>query len=133
MAERVRAISEKEKSEESCMIEEYAIKLRTGRSYKTGMYEIARNGRMKEKTRYEEKYETIAGVFNEKTWKEKAMQEIERCEETELLEKVKRYCRMHCAWLHTEKEIEEYAINCLCSRVYRYLEDFEGTEEIVWM
>lgn len=115
------------------MIEEYAIKLRTGRSYKTGMYEIARNGRMKEKTRYEEKYETIAGVFNEKTWKEKAMQEIERCEETELLEKVKRYCRMHCSWLHTEKEIEEYAINCLCSRVYRYWEDFEGTEEIVWM
>ena len=61
------------------MIEDYAIKLRTGRAVGTGIYEITRNGNRREKTVFKIEYTTKAGIFGVEEWKEKAMQEIEKC------------------------------------------------------
>ena len=115
------------------MLEDYQIQIRIGGAEGTGRYEITRRGTRREITKFTERYQTPAGVFLTERWKEKALESIETEGEKELLESIKEYCRAHCAWLHKEKEIEEYAINCLCSRAYRHWEDFESTETIIWM
>lgn len=115
------------------MIEDYAVKLRTGRAVGTGIYELTRNGKRREKTVFKIEYTTKTGIFGVEEWKEKAMQEIEKCGETDLLEKVKEHCREHCAWLRTEKDVTEYAISCTCSRAYEYWDDFEENKVICWM
>lgn len=33
-------------------------------------------------------------------------------------------CREHCAWLKTEKDIENHAIDCLLSKAYEHWKDF---------
>lgn len=115
------------------MIEDYQIIIRVGRSEGTGEYEITRRGTRREKTRYVERYETPAGTFLPKEWKKRAKAAIEAEGELSLLERVKEHCREQCVWLHTEDDLEKYAINCTCSRVYRYWKDFEDTETIIWM
>lgn len=115
------------------MIEDYRIKSRVGRSEGTGIYEYTRLGTRREKSRYVERYVTQAGTFLPEEWKKRAGADIEVEGELALLERVKDYCREHCAWLHTESDLEEYAIDCTCSRAYRHWNDFEGTETIIWM
>lgn len=115
------------------MVEDYRIKLRTGRAEGTGNYEITKRGNRREITRYVERYETPAGVFTPEEWKKQALSAIETEGESDLLERIKAYCRVHCAWLRKEEEIEEHAAECLCSRTYRYWEDFENDETIIWM
>lgn len=131
MARGVCPISEDER-EENSMIEDYAIKLRIGRVKGIGRYEITKNGKRREKTKFVSEFVTAAGTFEEETWAEKALQEIEKCHETELLEDIKEYCRLHCAWMNKEKEIEKYAMECICSRAYLHWEDFDSGE-IIWM
>lgn len=115
------------------MLEQYRIRIRIGRAERTGQYEITRRGTRREITRLVERYETPDGTFLPEEWKKRAMAAIEAEGEIELLESIKEYCRAHCAWLHKEKEIEEYAMECLCSRAYRAWKDFENTETIIWM
>lgn len=115
------------------MIEDYRIQIRTGRAEGTGHYENTRRGTRREITKFVERYQTPAGVFLPETWREKALETIEAEGEIELLESIKEHCRVNCAWLHKEKEIEEYAIECLCSRAYRCWSDFGSTETIIWM
>ena len=43
----------------------------------------------------------------------------------ELFEKIVEHCRTHCAWLHKETELEEYAMSCLSSHAYEHWEDFK--------
>lgn len=115
------------------MIEDYRIKSRVGRSEGTGTYEYTRLGTRREKSRYVERYVTQAGTFLPEEWKKRARAAIEAEGELALLERVKEHCREHCAWLHTESDLEEYAIECVCSRAYRHWKDFEDTETIIWM
>lgn len=115
------------------MVEQYRIRIRLGRAEGTGQYEITRRGTRREITRFVERYETPAGTFLPEEWKKRAMAVIEAEGEIELLENIKEHCRTHCAWLHKEKETEEYAIDCLCSRAYRAWKDFENTETMIWM
>lgn len=115
------------------MIEDYQIKSRVGRSEGTGEYEITRRGTRREKSRFVERYETLAGTFLPEEWRKRAEAAIEAEGELTLLERVKDHCREHCAWLHTESDLEEYAIDCTCSRSYRHWKDFEDTETIIWM
>lgn len=49
---------------------------------------------------------------------------IEIAGKSELLKTVKDYCREHCAWLKTEDDIENHAIDCLLSKAYEYWKDF---------
>lgn len=115
------------------MIEDYRIRMRTGRAEGTGSYEITKRGTRREITKFVERYETAAGIFLPDEWMKKALGAIEAEGEMSLLKSIKEYCRNHCAWLHKEKEVEEYAIDCLCSRAYRHWDDFESTETIIWM
>lgn len=115
------------------MVEDYRIRMRTGRAEGTGGYEITKRGIRREITKFVERYETAAGIFLPDEWMKKALGAIEAEGEMSLLESIKEYCRNHCAWLYKEKEVEEYAIDCLCSRAYRHWDDFESTETIIWM
>jgi hypothetical protein len=49
---------------------------------------------------------------------------IEIAGKAELLKTVKDYCREHCAWLKTENDIENHAIDCLLLKAYEYWKDF---------
>lgn len=49
---------------------------------------------------------------------------IEIAGKSELLKTVKDHCREHCAWLKTEKDIENHAIDCLLSKAYEHWKDF---------
>lgn len=115
------------------MVEDYRIIIRTGSTEPTGQYIVNRKGNRKPVLKYAERYETRAGTFPPEVWKAKAMEAIKADDELELMEKVKEYCRNHCAWLRRENELEEYAIDCLCGRIYRHWPDFEYEETIIWM
>lgn len=108
-------------------LEDYKINLRIGRSYSTGYNHAGRK-----QYRYVQEYETNKGRFPPEKWKEITMKAIVEADAVGLLEKIKAYCSVHCAWLCKEDEIEEYAMECLCSRAYLYWEEFEQ-ETIIWM
>lgn len=114
------------------MIEDYRIRMRTGRAEGTGNYETTKRGTRREITKFVERYETAAGVFLPDEWMKKALAAIEAEGEMSLLESIKEYCS-RLPWLHKKKELEEYAVDCLCGRIYRYWDDFENTETIIWM
>lgn len=79
------------------MVEDYRIIIRTGRAEPTGQYEVNRKGNRKPVLKYTKRYETRAGTFQPEEWKTKALEAIKENGELELLEKVKEYCRNHCA------------------------------------
>lgn len=115
------------------MVEDYRIYHRVGRVEKTGGYEITRLGTRREKSRYVERFKTPMGELLPEVWRKKALEEIRKAGELDLLERIKDYCREWNRWLRSEAEIEEHAINCLCSRAYRAWENFENNETIIWM
>lgn len=98
---------------------------RNGRSAPTGLFTTNAKGKRKETMAYTETYRTPSGEFTPKQWKEKAMAAVKADGKEELLEKIKLYCKVHCAWLHWEDDIEEYALGCLCSESYKSWGDFE--------
>lgn len=106
------------------MIEDFTVRIRSGRAEPTGYYEITRRGTRKPVLRYRETYQTKAGNFTPEEWKKRVRQEIEAAGEIEMLEKIKEHCRLVCVWLKKESEIEMYAMECLCSRAYLHWEDF---------
>ncbi len=107
------------------VIENYQIQCRIGRAKPTGRFEVNRFGKRKPILTWSEEYETLAGTFSPAAWKEKAIQTIEADGQTNLLEKIKRYCKEHCVWLKTESDLEEHAIDCLCGRSYKHWPDFK--------
>ncbi|MCD7866823.1 MAG: hypothetical protein LUG62_01180 [Clostridiales bacterium] len=111
------------------MIEDYKIHHQMHTSVSTGRYEITRRGTRRPIMRLQTIYKTNAGDFEPDKWRAAALAEIEKCGETELLEKVKEYCRKNCAWLRKESGLEEYAIDSLCGRSYLHWEDFERREQ----
>lgn len=115
------------------MVEDYRIMYYTGTEEGTGRYETTKRGKLREIKKYVERCRTPAGDFLPEQWKRKALEAIEEEGEMELLESIKEHCRAHCAWMHKEKEVEEYAIDCLCNRSYRHWKDFKNTETIIWM
>lgn len=42
----------------------------------------------------------------------------------ELLETIKDHCRENCAWLKTENDVENHAIDCLLSKAYEHWKGF---------
>lgn len=111
------------------MVEDYSIIIRTCRAEPTGNYKVNRNGKRKPVLESVVRYETRIGNFRPEEWKAKALEAIEEAGELNLLELVKERCRIHCVWLQKENALEEYAINCVCGRAYRYWTDFEYKEK----
>ena len=110
------------------MVEDYRILTRRGTAERTGSYEITRQGTRRRVVKFVERYETPVGAFLPEKWKKKALEAIGAEGKMKLLENITEYCRKHCAWLYKEEEIEEHAINCLCSQAYRYWGNFKSTE-----
>ena len=54
---------------------------------------------------------------------------IEIAGKAELLKTIKDYCREHCVWLKTEKNIENYAIDCLLLKAYEHWKDFQNRHQ----
>lgn len=115
---------------ESNKTAELKVLSRNGRSTPTGLFTTNANGKRKEVLTYSETYMTPSGPFTPKQWKEKAMAAVKVDGKEDLLEKIKQYCGLHCAWLHQEDDIEEYALDCLCHESYKSWGDFE--EEEIW-
>lgn len=108
------------------MVEDYRIIIRTGSAEPTGQYEVNRKGNRKPVLKYTERYETRAGTFQPEEWKTKALEAIKENGELELLEKVKEYCRNHCAWLRREK-------NWKNTPLIVYAEEYTGIGQILSM
>lgn len=100
-----------------------------GTAVKTGRLIQLRSGRMVEKTKYQEFYKTSIGTFLPQKWHAMAMAAVEAAGEIPLLEAVKDHCRKNCAWLRTEDEIEEYALDCMTHKAYLHWEDFQTEEK----
>ena len=110
------------------MVEDYAIQMRTGKAEPTGKYTINRRRNRVNVLSYRETYKTKAGDFPPEKWKKLILAEVEKDGKSELYEKIKEFCKKHFAWLHTESEIEEHALECLASHAYKYWNDFEETK-----
>lgn len=111
------------------MVEDYAIRIRNGRAVRVGKPFINNRGKLKWKTKYQEYFSTRMGEFTPEEWRARAMEEINAQGLEQLLEEIRQRCRKNCVWLHKETDIEEYAIECLCSRAYTHWPDFR--EEIM--
>lgn len=88
------------------------------RAVPTGRYIITQNGRRKEVTEGKEYKQTSAGRFEKSEWI-RHMEEAVFCEEkTWLLDLIVNHVRSHCAWLHKNQDIRNYALECLSSGAY---------------
>lgn len=96
-----------------------------GRSYVKG-----HDKRGKKEYGFKETYRTKAGDFSPEEWRKTVLQAIEDAGETDLLEHIKEHCRENCAWLHKEKDIEEYSMECLVGRAYPHWKDFKGGSQM---
>lgn len=108
-------------------MEDLKVKIRTGRAMPTGSYEITRIGTKRAVTKFHETFQTNAGEFALDKWYEIARSCVDGSGSYELLARIVEHCRSHCAWLKTDKDREEYALDILVGRVYRHWEDFPVT------
>lgn len=88
------------------------------RSEPTGRWIETRNGKRKMETRGVEYVTTKAGRFEREKW-HSYLEEAVFCEDlTRLLNVIIGHVRAHCAWLHTNKDTRNYALECLSSGAY---------------
>lgn len=105
-------------------MEQYHFCNRLGRAEPTGKYEITRNGNRRAITKFMVRYRTEAGTIIPEKWLEIAKMCVTETESENLYQNIIRYISTHCAWLKTNAEKEEYALNILLGRVYRHWKDF---------
>lgn len=87
--------------------------VREGQAVATGTYSKSSNGKMKPDTRYAEHIQTAgAGRIEISDWFRLMEEAIIREGRTADLEKQIKVARC-LAWLHTEKQIREYALECM--------------------
>lgn len=112
-------------------MEDLQILGRIGRSVPTGTYEITRIGTRRQRTIFQETFKTRVGEFIPDKWYEIVRLCIMESGSEKLLDSIANYCATHCAWLKTEKERKEYAMDILVGRIYRYWKEFsvEGLAE----
>lgn len=91
------------------------------RTEPTGTFTVNRNGKRVPVTMGVEYVTTKgAGRIPEQEWYEL----IRKVADPALLEKIKDHCRK-LAWLKTEKEVEDYALECLANEAYLHWEDWK--------
>ena len=87
--------------------------VREGQAVATGTYSKSSNGKMKPDTRYAEHIQTAgAGRIEISDWFRLMEEAIIREGRTAELEKQIKVAR-GLAWLHTEKQVREYALECM--------------------
>ena len=88
------------------------------RAVPTGNYILTRNGKRKQETVGKEFINTQVGKFELREWYS-YMEEAVRREGAEwLLNAIIEHVSTHCFWLHSKKEIRNYALGCLSSGAY---------------
>lgn len=88
------------------------------RAVPTGNYILTRNGKRKQETVGKEFINTQVGKFELREWYS-FMEEAVRREGAEwLLNAIIEHVSTHCFWLHSKKEIRNYALGCLSSGAY---------------
>ena len=86
----------------------------TGRQFRTS------NGKMKDETVGVEYAKITTGEeLTMAEWYKLMDEAVEREGKTELLQAITEYCREHCAWLRTDREVHEYALAVLSSEAYQ--------------
>lgn len=106
-------------------ISDYAIRQRIGRSEPTGATYTTRFGNTRRRNVFMEFYRTDIGEFVPEKWLEATMQIIHTLQEVNLLEEIKDHVKDNCAWLKTDKDIEEYSASCMASGAYMHWDDFK--------
>lgn len=108
------------------------VSVREFTSIPTGRFYRARNGKLKEETVGIEHVKTAgAGRMPLDTWYQHAFAAIRREGKAELFEQICNHVREHCAWLHTEIDVMQYAADCLSSGVYHHWADFSKEKRAV--
>lgn len=109
-------------------MEDIKIMYRVGREVPTCIYETTRIGTRRKVTKYEEFFLTKIGEFDMDKWYELSRNCIINSGSVELLKRIIDHCRLYCAWLKKEKDIEQYAIVCLIAGAYRNWKDFSFSD-----
>lgn len=107
-------------------MEDLSVKYRIGRVMPTGSYEITRIGTKRAVTKFRETFQTNVGEFDPDKWYEIACSCVDESGSNELFARIVEYCYSHCAWLKTNKDRKEYALNILVGRVYRRWKEFSA-------
>ena len=102
-----------------------SINAREFRAVPTGNWITTRNGKRKMETEGKEYISTKHGKIEVSEWFRYMENAIENEGKQELLKKIEAYVKQHCAWLHKDKEIHEYALECLSDAAYLYWPEFE--------
>lgn len=105
-------------------ISEYAIKHRNGRCEETGELYKTRSGNMKRKCIFKELYVTEIGEFSPTEWLRMALQIVKCIGEEKLLVEIEKYAEKNYVWLKTDKDIQEYSVQCLLYGAYMYWKGF---------
>ena len=95
------------------------------RAVPTGNWVISRNGKKKMETEGKEYIPTRCGKFERSIWCRLMEEAIRESDKNTLLFQIEAYCRLHCAWLHTDQAVHEYAMDCLSSGAYKHWKDFK--------
>lgn len=97
------------------------------RAVPTGVVEILKNGKTKQRYEYRAYVPTKEGEIELNQWIRRAMEEIEEQGKTELFERIKEHCRRY-GWLRKEKELNDWSLHCYYYDAYMHWEDFT----IIW-
>lgn len=95
------------------------------RTVPTGEYITAGNGRRKMVTVGKEYVPTRCGKLDKDEWCRLMEEAIREEDKNTLLFQIETHCRLHCAWLHTDQDVHEYAMSCLSSGAYKHWKDFK--------
>ena len=85
----------------------------------TGTYTTNRNGKRVPVTKGVEYVKTTgAGEMPIDKWYKLMAAAIKEEGKQELFEKVREHVKTHCAWLHKDQDVTEYALECMSGEVY---------------
>lgn len=91
----------------------------------TGNWIIAGNGKRKMETVGTEYVPTRNGKIELSEWCRLMEEAISEEGKNTLLFMIETYVRLHCAWLHNDQEVHQYAMQCLSSEAYKHWKDFK--------
>lgn len=91
-----------------------------------GTYHVNRNGRRVADTRGVEYITTPSGKYTVHEWIALMEKAVTAEGQDELLRRIEAHVVAHCAWIRSEKEAHEYALECLSDEAYKAWADFKN-------